>query len=133
MNRGEYMSELNEKQREAAEFMDGICAVIAVPGSGKTRTMTERIGLLVKCHNVAPETILGLTFTRTAAEEMRSRLVPVLEEKAERVMLNTIHSFCLYLLKREGKVFELLTGKEQIILGNVFIVVESIPKELNNF
>ena len=109
------MTKLNPKQKEAAEFTDGICAVIAVPGSGKTRTMTERIGILVKKHGIPPENILGLTFTRNAAEEMRSRLVPVLEDKAERVMLNTIHSFCLYFLKREGKVFALLTGKEQII------------------
>ncbi len=109
------MSELNEKQKEAAEFKDGVCAVIAVPGSGKTMTMVKRIGNLITKHGIPPETILGLTFTRNAAEEMRSRLVPVLEDKAERVMLNTIHSFCLYFLKRERKVFELLTGKEQII------------------
>ena len=109
------MSELNKKQKEAAEFKDGVCCLVAVPGSGKTRTMTERIGILVKKHQIPPENILGLTFTRNAAEEMRSRLVPVLEDKAERVMLNTIHSFCLHLLKREKKIFELLTGKEQII------------------
>ena len=108
------MSELNEKQREAAEFTDGILCCIAVPGSGKTRTMTERIGILVKNHGIPPENILGLTFTRNAAEEMRSRLVPVLDDLTGRVMLSTIHSFCLFLLKREGKVFELLTGKEQI-------------------
>jgi len=71
------MSELNPKQREAAQFKDGIAAVIAVPGSGKTRTMMERIGILVTEYGIPPEHILGLTFTRNAAEEMRSRLVPV--------------------------------------------------------
>jgi DNA helicase-2/ATP-dependent DNA helicase PcrA len=63
---------------------------------------------------VQPENILGLTFTRNAAEEMRQRLVPVLGEMASRVTLSTIHSFCHYLLRNEGKIFEVLSGKEQL-------------------
>ncbi len=109
------MSQLNPKQRAAAQFKDGIAAVIAVPGSGKTRTMMERIGILVNDYGIAPEHILGLTFTRNAAEEMRLRLVPVLGELSTRVRLSTIHSFCLHLLKVEGQVFEILSGKEQLI------------------
>lgn len=76
--------------------------------------MMERIGFLVTRHNVMPENILGLTFTRNAAEEMRLRLIPVLGELAQRVTLSTIHSFCHYLLRSEGKVFEIISGKEQI-------------------
>ncbi|RLA97143.1 MAG: ATP-dependent helicase, partial [Deltaproteobacteria bacterium] len=109
------MSELNKEQKETAMFFNGICAVIAVPGSGKTRTMTERIGYLVKEYGVPPENILGLTFTRNAAETMRLRLKPVLNELASRVNLSTIHSFCYYLLRNEGKTFEILSGKDQII------------------
>jgi len=109
------LAKLNKEQRQAADFVDGICAVIAVPGSGKTLTMVERIKNLVTKHGIPPESILGLTFTRNAAEAMKTRLVPVLDDKAERVMLSTIHSFCLHVLKREGKVFEILTGKDQII------------------
>jgi len=78
--------------------------------------MMERIGFLVTRHNVMPENILGLTFTRNAAEEMRIRLIPVLGELAQRVTLSTIHSFCHYLLRSEGKVFEIISGKEQINL-----------------
>ena len=66
------MPELNREQEEAASFLEGIAGVIAVPGSGKTRTMMERIGKLVKIHRIPPENILGLTFTRNAAEEMRT-------------------------------------------------------------
>lgn len=76
--------------------------------------MMERIGFLVTRHNVMPENILGLTFTRNAAEEMRQRLIPLLGDIAQRVTLSTIHSFCHYLLRSEGKMFEILTGKEQI-------------------
>jgi len=89
--------------------------VIAVPGSGKTRTMMERIGKLVNEHGVAPENILGLTFTRNAAEEMRQRLVPILGNQASRVTLSTIHSFCHYLLRSEGRIFEILSGRDQLV------------------
>ena len=78
--------------------------------------MMERIGNLVKRHNVQPESIIGLTVNRNAAEQMRKRLVPVLGELAQRVTLSTIHSFCHYLLRTEGKVFEIISGKEQINL-----------------
>ena len=106
---------LNKEQEEAANFIFGVAAVIAVAGSGKTLCMTRRIGNLVQLHNIPPEKILGLTFTRNAAESMRTRLIPVLEDLAARVTLTTIHSFCHFLLRSEGKTFEILTGKNQII------------------
>jgi DNA helicase-2/ATP-dependent DNA helicase PcrA len=106
---------LNPEQQKAADFLDGICCVIAIPGSGKTWTMTHRIGNLVKKHGVAPEHILGLTFTRNAADAMREKLVPVLHDLSTRVHLATIHSFCHFLLRTEGRVFNILSGKEQII------------------
>src|SRR5210317_373271 len=111
---------LNKEQLAAADFLNGICVVVAVPGSGKTLTMTHRIGNLVKKHGIAPENILGLTFTRNAAEAMREKLVPVLDDMASRVQLSTIHSFCHYLLRNEGVTFSVLSGKDQIVfLRNV--------------
>src|SRR5512147_700420 len=106
---------LNPEQQAAADFLDGICVVVAVPGSGKTLTMTHRIGNLVKKHGVAPEHILGLTFTRNAADAMREKLAPVLNELSSRVHLATIHSFCHFLLRSEGRLFNILSGKEQVI------------------
>lgn len=110
------MSALTPEQLKAAESKSRIVAVIAVPGSGKTLTMMERIGILVNDHGIAPENILGLTFTKNAADEMKHRLVAVLGDRSVRVHLSTIHSFCYYLLKREGVVFEIVSGKEQLIL-----------------
>ncbi|MBC8315615.1 MAG: UvrD-helicase domain-containing protein [Bacteroidetes bacterium] len=109
------MSELNPEQQMAAKFRDGVCAVIAVPGSGKTKTMMERIGVLVNEHGISPENILGLTFTRNAADEMKNRLIPVLGDLSSRVFLATIHSFCHTVLRSEGHVFDILYGKEQLI------------------
>jgi len=51
------MDDLNSEQKKAAEFFNGVCSVIAVPGSGKTMTMTRRIGFLINEHGVAPESI----------------------------------------------------------------------------
>ncbi len=118
------MSELTPEQRKAAEYKDGIVAVIAVPGAGKTKTMMERIGVLVNKYGIPPEAILGLTFTKNAANEMKHRLVDVLGDKSSRVHLSTIHSFCYYLLKREGFVFEIVSGKQQLI------IIKEVMKEL---
>ena len=71
---------LNTEQQAAADFLDGVCVVVAVPGVGKTLTMTHRIGNLVNKHGIAPESILGLTFTRNAADAMREKLAPVLND-----------------------------------------------------
>jgi DNA helicase-2/ATP-dependent DNA helicase PcrA len=117
-------SKLNDEQEKAANVVHGTFAVIAVPGSGKTRTMMERIGKLVNIHGIPPESILGMTFTRNAATEMRNRLFPILGEKAERVLLQTIHGFCLMLLKREGVCFEIISERDQLIL------IKKIMKEL---
>jgi len=108
--------QLNEQQKRAVSFKNGVASVLAIPGSGKTLTMTHRIGNLVRNHNVAPENILGLTFTRNAAAAMKERLKPVLNDMASRVQLQTIHAFCYSLLKAEGKAFEILTEKDQLIL-----------------
>jgi len=109
------MNEMNKDQERAAKFKDGVCAVIAVPGSGKTRTMMERIGILVNDHGISPENILGLTFTKNASAEMKNRLIPVLGDVASRVFLATIHSFCHTVLRSEGRRFDILFGKDQII------------------
>jgi DNA helicase-2/ATP-dependent DNA helicase PcrA len=109
----ELMITLNREQQAAAEFFHGVASVVAVPGSGKTLTMTRRIANLVD-KGVAPENILGLTFTRNASMAMRKKLEPVLNGNANRVTLATIHSFCYSMLKNEGVAFELLTGKEQL-------------------
>lgn len=107
------MIELNKEQKRSIDFESGIANVLAVPGSGKTLTMTYRISHLIS-KGTAPESILGLTFTRNAAQAMRERLYPVLGSQASRVMLCTIHSFCHWILRSEGKRFEILYGKEQI-------------------
>ena len=116
---------LNPEQERAANFTGSKLSLIAVPGSGKTLTMMARIANLINNHDVSPETILGMTFTKNASEEMRKRLYSLIGDKAARVYLSTIHAFCHKLLRSEGRVFHMVSGKEQIIY------LRNIMKRLN--
>ena len=96
------MYNLNPEQRNAVEHGEGPLLVIAGPGSGKTRVITQRIiYLLENVGGLQPENILALTFTDKAAGEMKSRVghdLPGLETGPH---ISTFHSFCYgVLLKR---------------------------------
>ena len=97
------LQDLNEPQRKAVTAPSGRLLILAGAGSGKTRVVTTRIGYLISEMGVKPESILGLTFTNKAAEEMRVRLSDLIDPKiAKKVMLCTFHSFCMYVLRKEA-------------------------------
>lgn len=73
-----FLSDLNEKQREAVQTTEGPLLIIAGAGSGKTRALTYRIAYLIKEKNIDPRHILAVTFTNKAALEMKARLVKLL-------------------------------------------------------
>src|SRR5215471_6127196 len=90
----------NEAQRRAITHGEGPLLVIAGAGTGKTRVITERIRHLLESNSsLLGENILGLTFTKKAAGEMRTRVVKAAGERGKDVMLATFHSFCETLLK----------------------------------
>ena len=90
---------LNEAQRRAITHGEGPLLVIAGAGTGKTRVITERIRhLLQSDENLSGENILGLTFTKKAAGEMKARVVKATSERGKAVTLATFHSFCETLL-----------------------------------
>lgn len=88
--------ELNNQQREAAEHFKGAMLVLAGPGSGKTHTITARIGMLIEERGVEPEKILVITFSRAAAAEMKQRFT---SPKAEAVNFGTFHAVFFKILK----------------------------------
>ncbi len=90
---------LNEQQRAAVLQPNNALLVIAGAGSGKTRVITSRIANLVLNEQVAPHTIVALTFTNKAAGEMRDRLVATFQGQYRLPFIGTFHSYCLTLLR----------------------------------
>ena len=91
---------LNPAQHRAITHGNGPLLVIAGAGTGKTRVITERIRHLLETdQTLHGENILGLTFTKKAAGEMKARVVKAVGERGKDVVLSTFHSFCETLLK----------------------------------
>jgi DNA helicase II / ATP-dependent DNA helicase PcrA len=97
-----HKTRLSKQQLEVATHVDGPLLVVAGPGSGKTRVLTERIRHLL---TTVPGhfRVLALTFTNKAADEMRERLQDLGEER-DRAFIGTMHGFCLELLAERGKL-----------------------------
>ncbi len=93
---------LNLRQLEAVNYMDGPLLVLAGAGSGKTRVLTEKIARIIKTDYSAPWEILAMTFTNKAAGEMRKRVETLLPGKGFRVRMGTFHSICAWILRREA-------------------------------
>ena len=91
---------LNEAQRRAASAVDRPVIIVAGPGTGKTRTLTHRVAHLVSDLGEDPESVLAVTFTNRAADEMAERLRGLLGQRAERLTVSTFHAFCLAVLRR---------------------------------
>lgn len=93
---------LNPQQQQAVRSTEGRILILAGAGSGKTSVLTHRIVYLIDQLKICPSSILGLTFTNKAAEEMRKRvshMIPI--EKAKKLTLCTFHGFCMQVLRKE--------------------------------
>jgi len=92
---------LDKSQKIVAEWEGGPILVEAGPGTGKTRTLVGRIEYLLT-NNVNPASILALTFSNKAADEMRSRVTSASREAANQIWMGTFHAFGLELLRKYG-------------------------------
>src|SRR5882724_9279708 len=100
---------LNDAQRRAITHGEGPLLVIAGAGTGKTRVIIERIRhLLASDASLSGENILGLTYTKKAAGEMKSRVVKAAGERGKEVTMLTFHAFCEVLLKEVDPKFVIL-------------------------
>jgi DNA helicase II / ATP-dependent DNA helicase PcrA len=95
----DYKNELNPAQYDAVTSVNGPHLIIAGAGTGKTRTIVFRVAYLVEL-GVRPESILLLTFTRKAAQEMLQRAASILDSRCEKVAGGTFHSFANMILRR---------------------------------
>ena len=100
---------LSDEQIKAASFIGKHARLIAGPGTGKTKTLTHRVLALILEHNVEPQKILVLTFTRVAAQNLKKEIKKVLEPiNKENPSISTFHSFALrQLLKNSNRISEL--------------------------
>jgi len=118
-NRIDYEKVLNPAQLQAVTASDGPILVIAGAGSGKTRTLVYRVARLVES-GVPPESILLLTFTRKASQEMLDRAAGLSDARCRFVSGGTFHSLALKVLRRHA---------EALGYGNGFTILDRSDME----
>ena len=96
------LTNMNPQQREGILSVDGPVLLLAGAGSGKTRVITHRIAYLIQERGVSPDSILAVTFTNKAAQEMAERVEKILGHSTlAQPTLATFHSFCVRVLRRD--------------------------------
>ncbi len=121
---------LDPSQEEAAHAPRGPLLLEAGPGTGKTRTLVGRIIFLLE-QKMPASTILALTFSNRAAEEMRSRVADANPEDAARIWIGTFHAFGLELLRKYGSYIGLPARPRVLDPSDSIALLERLLPELN--
>jgi DNA helicase-2/ATP-dependent DNA helicase PcrA len=128
----DFLDQLNPQQRQAVTAGDGPVLVLAGPGSGKTRVLTQRIAYLIAYQGVRSYQILAVTFTNKAAREMEARVNNMLGEQATQgMMLGTFHATCARILRREADLMPVEANYVIFDADDQVRLVKSIIRELN--
>ncbi|MDF1498038.1 MAG: ATP-dependent DNA helicase [Patescibacteria group bacterium] len=101
----ERYKKLNKEQKEAVDYIDGPMLVVAGPGSGKTELLSLRVANILQKTDIFPNSILCLTFTESAATNMRNRLSDIIGQDAYRVAIHTFHSFGSEIINQNPEYF----------------------------
>src|SRR5438477_262055 len=127
----DYMTDLNEPQREAVIHRDGPMLIIAGAGSGKTRVLTTRIAHLM-ANGVDAFNILALTFTNKAAAEMKERVEKILgNREARNLYIGTFHSVFARILRAEAPKLGFPNNFTIYDTDDSKSVVKAVVNELN--
>lgn len=124
---------LTEQQKEIIKFTSGHLVVLAGPGSGKTRTIIEKISFLYS-EKIIPEPfgVLAITFTNSAANEMSARLRQTGFSEWDRIFIGTFHSFSRYLLSCYGSDIGIKENFEISDKENQLEIIRAIKKQWND-
>ncbi|MBI5740029.1 MAG: DUF3553 domain-containing protein [Nitrospirae bacterium] len=101
MTKQTLLNDLNLQQKEAVTHGSGPLLVLAGAGSGKTKVITHRFAYLSGIHKVPPSSIMAITFTNKAAEEMKERLESFTGKSANGLWIGTFHSLSAKILRRD--------------------------------
>lgn len=105
---------LNPAQTEAVHTIDGPVMVMAGPGTGKTHVLAARIAHILQKTDTPPHAILALTFTESAAVNMRERVVEMIGREGYYVQIMTFHSFCSDVIKTHPEYFPIDRNSEAL-------------------
>lgn len=121
-----YLTNLNDKQREAVEHIDGPCLVIAGAGSGKTKVLTTRIANLI-AQGIPSYNILAITFTNKAAHEMKERLEKLVPDN--QAFVGTFHSFGVRIIRENAPLLGLDRNFSILDSDDVLSIIKKILKD----
>ena len=128
----DFLDKLNPAQKSAVTVGDGPVLVLAGPGSGKTRVLTQRIAYLIGYEGVRPYQMLAVTFTNKAAREMEHRVQQLLGEEMTRgLLLGTFHSICARIMRREAERLPVSSDFVIFDADDQQSVVKNAIRELN--
>ncbi|MDO5481080.1 MAG: ATP-dependent DNA helicase [Candidatus Saccharibacteria bacterium] len=123
---------LNEKQKEAVEYLSGPLLVLAGPGTGKTQLLSSKVKFILEETDTNPENILCLTFTESGAQNMRDRLKSMVREAATKVNIHTYHAFGAEILGMYRNYATEMTKRYDAAIDEVaqYKIVKKIQDEL---
>lgn len=123
---------LNIAQKAAVTSEASVLQVLAPPGSGKTTTLTSRVGYLITHHGYNPQNVICCTFTVKASREMRERLCNLIGADLEsKLVMGTFHSICRRLLAVYGHLIGVPKGFGIADSSDSASIIKRIIKRLN--
>ena len=125
------LDELNDKQREAVAAPLSNALVLAGAGSGKTRVLVHRIAWLMEVENIAPFSILAVTFTNKAAKEMRGRIESLMGRSLHNMWIGTFHGLAHRLLRAHHAEANLPENFQIIDSDDQYRLIRRILKAMN--
>jgi len=122
---------LNAVQQAAVLHTDNPILILAGAGSGKTRVLTHKIAYLIDVLKVKPWTILAMTFTNKAANEMRERIFKLTRRASESVWMGTFHSIFARILRREAEYIGYKSSFSIYDTDDQVQIIKSLMDQLN--